>query len=181
MTQKAQTPLKTKKSEVTVELWVKKYKLRKPNFIVRASDLTSLRDEEFPAFKAQLLEGAVNKEDVFSLPEEVTEVLETPELERDKDGKIKRNQQEQAQAKPFSVKTQRIINRVLGKIEPVVDKQTTSKGFKIKLKPSDAIYLAERMMTHFDEYPRVRKGVTDAYDHFVRVKADAEVADKTED
>ncbi len=157
-----------------VTLWQKTYQLKKPNPLIGVDQLMQLDEKGFNRLKKDIGEGNGNQEDTLSLFEEVALVLESPEIERDDNDKIQRNQQGQAQAKPFDIKSQRIVNRLLDQIEDKTNGKKKPKSVTVEAKPDDVVYMCDRMMAHFNEYPRIRKGITEAYDHFVDLKAEAD-------
>lgn len=158
------------------------YKRRDTRLTVSAKDIVEMDRSLLDDVIAQLSELLEARKDIYSPAQVAMEVLTTPELERDtkgdNKGKPKKNPQTgQFVAKPFDIKTQRIINRILNEIEPKLDKmgddQFKHKAFKIQLKAKDALYFAKRMIIYFDEFSSVQSYVPDAYDMYLDLKAEA--------
>lgn len=167
---------------ITIDLAPIKFKRRDQNLTVSARQIVDLDSDLLENMLDQLSKKLKSKEDTYSPAEVLVDVLTTPEVERetkgDDKGKPKKNPQTgQFVAKPFSIKTQRIINRILNEVEPKLDKmgedRAKHKSFPLKLKPKDALYLAKRMVTYFDEFASVQTYVPDAYDLYYNLKQDA--------
>jgi len=156
-----------------------KYKRRNSDLSVSAKQIVGLSADVLSNFVEALAKELDNKLDVYSPAKTVTEVLTSPELERETSGENKGKPKINAQsgqltAKPFNIKTQRIINRVLDAIEAKLDPMGTDrkkhKAFKVKLKYDDAIYMAKRMMAHFNEFASIESYVPDAYTMYEDIK-----------
>jgi len=167
---------------ISVELKPVKFTRRDTNMTISAQQIVDLDSDLMADFIEQLSERIKDKADTFSPALTVVDVLTSPELERetkgDTKGKPKTNPQTgQMIAKSFDIKTQRTINRILTEVETKLDKmgddREKHKPMTIKLKPKDALYLAKRMMVHFDEFGSVQTYVPDAYDIFADLKAEA--------
>ena len=191
MTTKPAKPLPRVAKKMKVQLWVEKVKQREPQAWIAGREIIKLENRNFPEFKKsiqdQLNEARENNEmnGQFSLIAEVRNVMLTPELERDDNGKAQKGMDGKFQGKPFDIEIQRIVNRILNPVEKIIDKYGVhSKDHRtatIELKPADVLYLAQRMLAHFNEYDIVAPFVPKAYDHFVDLEAEAQATGKKQD
>jgi hypothetical protein len=122
------------------------------------------------------------KSDIFSIVAEVKLVLESMEMERDEKGK-KVKIEGKFQAKPFEIKSQRLINVILTPIYDAIDdwdekNKGKHKDLQIQLAPKYAIYLCDRMIEQCSEYSYTGSFIVEMHDYFLQKKTEAEMVQK---
>lgn len=192
MTMHKQKRLRTGRGTMKVKLYVADIPQLTPEVMVMGSDVIKIPNDQFSTFKKELQAALDTQEknnsasSKFSLLTEVFNVMKSPRLERDDDGKRKRHPQtNQYMQKEFDIEFQRFANRITKQIFPFLKEYgkfaRDHKGIDIELKPEDALELAKLMQVHFNEYTEVGEHVVDAYDHFVELESEALKAVKTPD
>jgi len=167
-----------------VKLEVREVTARRRAVLVPADNiLTKLSNESTPeeidnflnAIKANIGKSI----HVWSVIDQVLDILNTPLLEKDDVGRVMTYPNGEPRTKSVEMKDQRSINRIYDAVDVELfvfdEKNIPFETIEVDLIERDIIYLAKRVILHAEDFSVAGKHVEEMYDYFMELKKEAEL------